>query len=305
MTEAASIPVGLPSTLARPLADQLLAPRRRFPLVRKLFKHRSFVIGLTVVALLVLAAIIGPWLTGLDPTAMRMRNRFKPPMPGLWFGADQFGRDVLTRVLHGARLSLFIGLSVALMSGAIGALIGICAGYFRRLDSLLMRFMDALLAFPAILLAIGISAALGPQTTSVIIALGVAYVPRTARITRASTLVIREMEYVEAARLSGAGHVRMILRHILPNCMGPLVVQLTFVFAYAILAEAALSFLGIGPPPPAPSWGNIIAEGRDYSIEAWWIMLFPGLAISLAALGMNLLGDGLRDVLDPRLKVET
>ena len=305
MTEAASITAGLPNALARPAVEQLLAPRRRFPLVRKLFKHRSFVIGLTVVALLVLAAIIGPWLTGLDPTAMRMRNRFKPPMPGLWFGADQFGRDVLTRVLHGARLSLFIGLSVALMSGAIGALIGICAGYFRRLDSLLMRFMDALLAFPAILLAIGISAALGPQTTSVIIALGVAYVPRTARITRASTLVIREMEYVEAARLSGAGHVRMILRHILPNCMGPLVVQLTFVFAYAILAEAALSFLGIGPPPPAPSWGNIIAEGRDYSIEAWWIMLFPGLAISLAALGMNLLGDGLRGVLDPRLKVET
>ncbi len=305
MTEAASITAGLPNALARPAVEQLLAPRRRFPLVRKLFKHRSFVIGLTVVALLVLAAIVGPWLTGLDPTAMRMRNRFKPPMPGLWFGADQFGRDVLTRVLHGARLSLFIGLSVALMSGAIGALIGICAGYFRRLDSLLMRFMDALLAFPAILLAIGISAALGPQTTSVIIALGVAYVPRTARITRASTLVIREMEYVEAARLSGAGHVRMILRHILPNCMGPLVVQLTFVFAYAILAEAALSFLGIGPPPPAPSWGNIIAEGRDYSIEAWWIMLFPGLAISLAALGMNLLGDGLRDVLDPRLKVET
>ncbi|MEO8278506.1 MAG: ABC transporter permease [Ideonella sp.] len=295
----------LATPVSRPAAEQLLAPRRRFPLVRKLFKHRSFVIGLSIVTLLVLAAIIGPWLTGLDPTSMRMRNRFKPPMPGIWFGADQFGRDVLTRVLHGARLSLFIGLSVALMSGAIGTLIGICAGYFRRLDSLLMRCMDALLAFPAILLAIGISAALGPQTTSVIIALGVAYVPRTARITRASTLVIREMEYVEAARLSGAGHLRMIFRHILPNCMGPLVVQLTFVFAYAILAEAALSFLGIGPPPPAPSWGNIIAEGRDYSIEAWWIMLFPGLAISMAALGMNLLGDGLRDVLDPRLKVET
>ena len=305
MTEAATLTAAMGNPLARPAAEQLLAPRRRFPLVRKLFKHRSFVIGLSIVTVLVLAAIIGPWLTGLDPTSMRMRNRFKPPMPGIWFGADQFGRDVLTRVLHGARLSLFIGLSVALMSGAIGTMIGICAGYFRRLDSLLMRFMDALLAFPAILLAIGISAALGPQTTSVIIALGVAYVPRTARITRASTLVIREMEYVEAARLSGAGHLRMIFRHILPNCMGPLVVQLTFVFAYAILAEAALSFLGIGPPPPAPSWGNIIAEGRDYSIEAWWIMLFPGLAISMAALGMNLLGDGLRDVLDPRLKVET
>lgn len=304
MTEAATLR-GPQAALSPSEAEQLLAPRRRFRLVRKLFKHRSFVIGLAIVVLLVLAAIVGPWLTGLDPTAMRMRNRFKPPMEGLWFGADQFGRDMLTRVLHGARLSLFIGLSVAVLSGIVGTLIGIAAGYFRRLDSLLMRCMDALLAFPAILLAIGISAALGPQTTSVIVALAVAYVPRTARITRASTLVIREMEYVEAARLAGAGHLRMIFKHILPNCMGPLVVQLTFVFAYAILAEAALSFLGIGPPPPAPSWGNIIAEGRDYSVEAWWIMLFPGLAISLAALGMNLLGDGLRDVLDPRLKLET
>jgi peptide/nickel transport system permease protein len=244
-------------------------------------------------------------LTGIDPTSMRIRNRFKPPSEAFLFGTDQFGRDVLTRVLHGARLSLAIGLSVAVLSGLVGTAIGIAAGYFRRLDSLLMRCMDALLAFPAILLAIGISAALGPQTTSVIVALSVAYVPRTARITRASTLVIREMEYMEAARLAGGSHLRMIFRHILPNCMGPLVVQLTFVFAYAILAEAALSFLGIGPPPPAPSWGNIIAEGRDYSIEAWWIMLFPGIAISLAALGMNLLGDGLRDVLDPRLKVES
>ena len=286
-------------------ADALLAPRRRFRTTRKLLRHRSFMIGLAIVLLLILAAIIGPMLTGLDPTSMRIRNRFKPPSEAFLFGTDQFGRDMLTRVLHGARLSLAIGLSVALLSGLVGTAIGIASGYFRRLDSLLMRCMDALLAFPAILLAIGISAALGPQTTSVIIALGVAYVPRTARITRASTLVIREMEYMEAARLAGASHLRMIFRHILPNCMGPLVVQLTFVFAYAILAEAALSFLGIGPPPPAPSWGNIIAEGRDYSIEAWWIMLFPGIAISLAALGMNLLGDGLRDVLDPRLKVES
>lgn len=304
MTEATVLRAGMDASTPV-AAPQVLAPRRRFPLLRKLLRHRSFMIGLVIVCLLVTAAIVGPWLTGLDPTAMRMRNRFKPPGPGLWFGADQFGRDVLTRVLHGARLSLFIGLSVALLSGGVGTMIGITAGYFRHLDAVLMRSMDALLAFPAILLAIGISAALGPQATSVIVALSVAYVPRTARITRASTLVIREMEYVEAARLSGASHVRMILRHILPNCMGPLVVQLTFVFAYAILAEAALSFLGIGPPPPAPSWGNIIAEGRDFSIEAWWIMLFPGVAISLAALGMNLLGDGLRDVLDPRLKVET
>ncbi len=309
MTEATAsshaLTGGSAGTSAVADADALLAPRRRFRTVRKLFRHRSFVIGLAVVLLLVLAAIIGPMLTGVDPTSMRIRNRFKPPSEAFLFGTDQFGRDVLTRVLHGARLSLAIGLSVAMLSGLVGSAIGIAAGYFRRLDSLLMRCMDALLAFPAILLAIGISAALGPQTTSVIVALSVAYVPRTARITRASTLVIREMEYMEAARLAGGSHLRMIFRHILPNCMGPLVVQLTFVFAYAILAEAALSFLGIGPPPPAPSWGNIIAEGRDYSIEAWWIMLFPGIAISLAALGMNLLGDGLRDVLDPRLKVES
>ncbi len=306
MTDATALKIaGDAMAPAQAQPEQLLAPRRKLRILRKLVRHRSFMIGLAIVLVLLIAAIVGPMLTGMEPTQMRMRNRFKPPMPGLWFGADQFGRDVLTRVLHGARLSLFIGLSVALMSGVIGGIVGVAAGYFRRLDSLLMRCMDALLAFPAILLAIGISAALGPQTLSVIVALGIAYVPRTALITRASTLVIREMEYVEAARLAGASHLRMIFRHILPNCMGPLVVQLTFVFAYAILAEATLSFLGIGPPPPAPSWGNIIAEGRDFAVEAWWIMLFPGLAISLAALGMNLLGDGLRDVLDPRLKVET
>jgi peptide/nickel transport system permease protein len=146
---------------------------------------------------------------------------------------------------------------------------------------------------------------MGPDIGSLIIALSVAYVPRTARIVRASALVVRELEFVDASRVAGAGSPRIILRHLLPNCMGPLLVQLTFVFAYAILAEAALSFLGIGPPPPTPSWGNIIAEGRDQAVEAWWIMFFPGAAISLATLGINLLGDGLRDVLDPRLKIES
>jgi peptide/nickel transport system permease protein len=186
----------------------------------------------------------------------------------------------------------------------VGAIVGVLAAQYRRLDPVLMRFMDALMAFPAILLAIGLAAALGPGLFNLIIALSVAYMPRTARLVRASALVVRELEFVDAARVAGAGSLRIMLRHLLPNCMGPLLVQLTFVFAYAILAEAALSFLGIGPPPPAPSWGNIVAEGRDHAVDAWWIMLFPGIAISLAALGMNLLGDGLRDVLDPRLKVE-
>lgn len=293
------------AVLSSSSAPPLLAPRRRWPLARKLLAHRSFRIGLTIVLLLALAALIGPWLRDIEPTAMRVRYRFKPPSWQFPFGADGYGRDVLSRVLHGARLSLWVGLAVALISGTVGAAVGVIAGHFRRLDGVLMRCMDALMAFPAILLAIGIGAALGPQTTSVIVALGVAYVPRTARIVRSSVLVIREAEYVEAARVAGAGALRIIGRHLLPNCTGALVVQMTFVFAYAILAEAALSFLGIGAPPPTPSWGNIIAEGRDHSVEAWWIMLFPGLAISLAALGANLLGDGLRDVLDPRLKVES
>lgn len=291
-------------TASAPPVIELLAPRRRFPVLRKLIRHRSFCIGATIVLVLVIAALLGPALRGMDPSSMQVRFRYRPPSALFPFGADGFGRDVLTRVLYGARLSLFIGLSVALLSGLSGTIIGIVAGHFRMLDSLLMRCMDALMAFPAILLAIGISAALGPQTGSVIVALAVAYVPRTARIVRASALVIREMEYIEAARVGGAGHLRIILKHLLPNCVGPLVVQLTFVFAYAILAEAALSFLGVGPPPPTASLGNIIAEGRDYSVEAWWIMLFPGIAISLAALGMNLLGDGLRDALDTRLKME-
>ena len=268
-------------------------------------RHRSFRIGFVLVAALALLAVLAPWISDIDPTSMKIRARFKPPSADFWFGADMFGRDVFTRVLHGARLSLFIGLSVALLAGAIGAALGLVSAYFRALDAILMRFTDALLAFPAILLAIGINAALGPQIHSVVVALAAAYVPRTARIVRASALVIRELDYVDAARVAGAGPWRIILRHLLPNSLPPLLVAMTFIFAYAILAEAALSFLGIGPPPPAPSWGNIVSEGRDYSVEAWWIMLFPGLGISLAALGMNLLGDGLRDVLDPRLKIES
>lgn len=293
--------------VARPLdtAAQVVPERRRFLLARRLMRHRSFRIGFCIVAMLVVAAALAPVITSGDPTGMQIRFRFHPPSWQFPFGTDMFGRDVFTRVLYGAQLSLWIGFTASVLAAVGGAVLGLTAAYFKPLDSLLMRFTDALLAFPAILLAIGINAALGPQIQSVIIALAAAYVPRTARIVRASGLVIRELDYIDAARVSGAGAVRIIFRHMLPNCLAPLLVALTFIFAYAILAEAALSFLGIGPPPPIPSWGNIVAEGRDYSVEAWWIMLFPGLGISLAALGMNLLGDGLRDVLDPRLKIES
>jgi peptide/nickel transport system permease protein len=285
-------------------ADRLTR-RRRFPILRRLLQHGSFRIGAILVLAMVLAAIFAPLITQVHPTAMRIRFRFRPPSAEFPFGTDMFGRSIFSRVLYGARLSLWIGFGVAVFSGLLGALLGVLSAQWRRIDGLLMRLMDALAAFPAIVLAIGLGAALGPASGSLIIALTIAYIPRTARVVRASALIIRELDYVEAARVSGAGSMRIVLRHLLPNCASPLLVQMTFVFAYAILAEAALSFIGIGPPPPAPSWGNIVAEGRDYAVEAWWIMLFPGIAISLAALGMNLLGDGLRDVLDPRMKVET
>jgi peptide/nickel transport system permease protein len=279
-----------------------LAPRQRFMLLRRLATHRSFQIGFAVVLLLALAAVFAPLLSGLDPSAMKVRARFKPPSQTYLFGTDMFGRDIFTRVLYGARVSLWVGLVVACVSGFLGALIGILAAQFRALDALVMRLMDALMSFPAILLALGITAALGPRMESVIIALSVAYVPAGVRLVRASALVVRELDYVQAARIAGASQLRIMLRHILPNSVGPLLVHMSFVFAYSILAEAALSFLGVGVQPPTSSWGNIIAEGRDYATQAWWVMLFPGLGISLAALGLNLLGDGLRDVLDPRLK---
>jgi peptide/nickel transport system permease protein len=207
-------------------------------------------------------------------------------------------------VIFGAQLSLLIGLWVVVLNAVFGVLLGAIAGYFSRLDGPLMRLADALMAFPSVLLAIGIAAALGPSTTTVVIALAVVYIPRTARILRASVLVVRELDYVQAARVAGASHWHILFRHILPNSMAPLIVQLSFVFAYAVLSEAVLSFLGLGAPPTTPSWGILIAEGRGYIREAWWLTFMPGAAIAVTVLGVNLLGDGLRDVLDPRLKIE-
>jgi peptide/nickel transport system permease protein len=251
---------------------------------------------------LALGAILAPLISPIDPAAMKVRFRFRAPSQAFWFGTDQFGRDVFTRVLYGARISLLVGLAVCLTSGLCSAVIGVVAAQFRKLDGAIMRLMDALMSFPAILLALGIAAALGPSVSSVVAALSVAYIPAGVRIVRAAGLTVREMDYVQSAVISGASSLRIVVRHILPNCFSPLLVHLTFIFAYAMLAEAALSFLGVGIQPPIASWGNIIAEGRDYATEAWWIMLFPGIAISLAALSLNLLGDALGDLLDPRLK---
>jgi peptide/nickel transport system permease protein len=227
----------------------------------------------------------------------------QPPSATYWLGTDHFGRDILSRILHGARISLQIGFAVALATGVLGVIIGASAGYFRRLDSPIMRLMDAFMAFPSIILAIAISSVLGASVTNVIIALSIAATPHTARIVRASVMVVREMEYVEAARALGAGHTRILLRHILANSMAPLVVRMTYVFAVAILNEAVLSYIGVGPPPPTPTFGAIIANGRDFIVAAPWITVAPGLTVLISVLGLNLLGDGLRDVLDPRMSV--
>ena len=248
-----------------------------------------------------LAQVIAP----LDPTKLAMRFKFRAPgVDGYLFGTDNFGRSLWSRVVWGAQLSLYIGFSVVALNAVFGTLIGASAGYFRRIDNALMRVNDALMAFPAILLAIAITAVLGPSTFNAILALSIVYIPRTARIVRASVIVLREMEYVQAAVAAGAGHWRILRRHILPNAMAPLIVQLSFLFAYAVLSEATLSFLGLGAVPPTPTWGNIMAEGRQYLVEAPWIITIPGIALMITVMGLNLLGDGLRDVLDPRLMIQ-
>jgi peptide/nickel transport system permease protein len=270
----------------------------------RLFHHKLFVTGFVVVAVFVLVALLAPWIAPVDPDKLAMRYRFLPPSSEHLFGTDNFGRSLWSRVIWGARLSLIIGASVVAINAIFGMIIGAIAGYFRPLDNVLMRINDALMAFPAVLLAIAVTSVLGPSVNDVIIALAIVYTPRTARIVRSSVIVLREMEYVQAAVAAGAGHGRILSKHILPNAMAPLIVQLSFLFAYAVLTEATLSFLGVGAVPPTPTWGNIMAEGRQYMIDAPWIIAIPGAALMVTVLGLNLLGDGLRDVLDPRLRMQ-
>lgn len=298
MTDAGAVQAG-----ADPLR-QLLGRLRRSKAARRLLHHRLFMTGLTLFALVVLMALSANVLAPHLPNQNNFRYRLGAPTGVFLLGTDGFGRDVLSRVIYGARVSLRIGLMVVVMNAILGTLIGAGAGSVRALDNVVMRVMDGLMAFPAILLAIALAATLGSSEANVVIALTIAYTPRTARIVRASVLVVRELDYVQAALAAGAGYLRILFRHILANSLAPLIVQLTFIFAVSILAEAVLSFIGVGPPPPAPTWGNVIAEGRNYIREAPWISLFPGVAIGITVLGLNLLGDGLRDVLDPRIKVE-
>jgi peptide/nickel transport system permease protein len=267
---------------------------------RFLRRQPTLVIGLAVLLLILVAGVLAPmWWTG-DPQQMRPGQRLQPPSFVRWFGSDQFGRDVYTRTLYGARVSLVVGAAVALVSLAFGTMLGLVIGFYRRLDAVMMRVMDGLMAIPAILLALALMAMMRGSVRNVIIALVIPEIPRVVRLVRASVLSLREHTMVEGARALGVRTPRILVRYILPALVAPLLVQATYVCASAILFEAYLSFLGAGTPPHIPSWGNIMAEGKTYVQLAFWIILFPGLFLAVTVLAVNLVGDGLRDLLKIR-----
>jgi peptide/nickel transport system permease protein len=280
--------------------DNVLPPvNRKKIIVRRFLANRLAVTGTVLVLCITIVCLLAPLLTSYDPLEMTVQDRLKPPSASHWFGTDEFGRDIFSRVVYGSRISMLVGFSVVLVTSALGLIFGLYSAYYRSLDNFLMRINDGLMAFPAILLAIAIMAALGPKMSNVIIALSVVYTPAVARAVRSAAITVREQTYIEAIRALGGKSWRIIWQHIAPNCVSPLIVQATFIFAYAVIIEASLSFLGAGTPPPEPSWGNILNDGRTLMKQAWWMTVFPGIAIMVTVLGLNLLGDGLRDLLDP------
>jgi peptide/nickel transport system permease protein len=266
-------------------------------------KNRLAVGGLILIIIIFLTAIFAAVLSPYDPDKTDVSLKLKPPSSHNYLGTDQLGRDVLSRMLYGSRISLTVGFIAVVISIFIGILIGATAGYYGRwLDSVLMRFVDTMLCFPSFFLILTVVALLGPSIYNIMIVIGITSWMGTARFVRAEFLSLRERDYVQAARSLGVRDGRIIFRHILPNALAPVFVTATLSVASAILIEASLSFLGFGVQPPAPSWGNILTEGRTYIFDSWWLTVFPGLAILLAVLSFNLVGDGLRDALDPRLR---
>ncbi len=271
--------------------------------IRAFRRHRSGMLGLLITVLLVAVALAAPLLARHDPLTMLAEARFQPPSATHYFGTDEFGRDLFSRVIYGARVAFRVGTLAIALAALIGVTLGLLAGYLGGwIDSITMRIFDALLAFPAILLAIVILAVLGPGLFNAMLAVAIVNIPAFARLTRANVLVEKQKEYVEAARATGVRTGRILRRTILPNILATIIVQITVSFAGAVLLESSLSFLGLGVPLPAPSWGSMLSIGRGYMAYAPWYALFPGLAIMLLVLGIYLLGDGLRDVLDPRRK---
>ena len=264
-------------------------------------RHPTAIIGAVILLLMIVIAFAAPWLGTIDPQAVAPIRRLRQPSAQYWFGTDMLGRDVYSRVLYGARVSLTVGLAVALLATVIGLAIGLVTGYIRLLDAIVMRVMDGLMSIPSILLAIALMALTKASIQNVIIAITLAEVPRVVRLVRGLVLTLREQPYVEAAIAAGTGVPRILIRHILPNTVAPLLVQATYVCASAMITEAILSFIGAGTPPNIPSWGNIMAEARSLFQLAGYLIIFPGLCLSLTVLAVNMLGDGLRDALDPRL----
>jgi len=286
------------------IADTVAAPEAMPPRRRRLRLLRRYPIpaaGAALLLALIACSVGAPWVAPHDPIEMNVVDRLMPPGGDYLFGTDAYGRDILSRTLYGGRVSLLIGLAVALASTVLGLFIGVIAGYFRLADAIIMRVMDGLMAIPGILLAIALMSLTRASIWVVIVAITVPEVPRVVRLVRSVVLSVREQTYIQAASAIGTRFPRLMRKHILPNTMAPLIVQATYICASAVLVESYLSFLGVGTPPEIPSWGNIIAEGRLYVQIAFWNILFPGIFLALMVLSINVLGDGLRDMLDPRL----
>lgn len=279
-----------------------LIKEQRQLFLRRFLSNRLVMTGSVILILIGLIALLAPVIAGQSPYEYSALARLQPPGPEHLFGTDNLGRDLFSRTVHGTRTSMAVGLSVTVITAFFGMVVGLYSAYYRVLDHVLMRICDGLMAFPAILLAIAIMAALGANEVNVVLALSFVMVPTVARVIRSAALVVKEQTYIEALKSQGAGSARIIWRHIAPNTLSQLIIQLTYVFAISIIIEASLSFLGVGIPAPAPSWGNIIYEGKLVIYKAWWMTVFPGAFIILSVLSLNLFGDGLRDLLDPHAR---
>ena len=283
------------------VTERTLSRARRSPLVEALLANRVALFSGVLLIAIVLSAVFAALITGDDALLIRPRQRLRPPGADFWFGTDALGRDVFALVLHGGRISMLVGLLAALAGAAIGTVVGLLTGYLRWLDPIVMRVMDGIMAIPGILFAVALVSLVGPSLVTIVAAITFAEIPRVTRLVRSVVLSVREEAYVRAAEGLGIPPLRVLVRHILPSCIAPLIVQTTYMFAAAILSEAVLGFLGVGFPPDLPSWGNVLAEGRAVFQRAPWTIIAPGLFLAVTVMAVNLLGDGLRDRLDPRL----
>ncbi len=289
-----------PVTLRTPLAERAAVSQRQL-FFRRLKQSKQAIVGLVIIGLLILIAIFAPWLAPQSPTQQNLMDQFIPPSSAHWFGTDEFGRDILSRIVHGARISLQVGMIAVGIAIVVGTAIGLLAGYYGGwFDMVSQRLIDVMLAFPGLLLALAIIAVLGTGIQNVMIAVGIGSIPSYARLVRAQVMSAKELDYVEAARSMGARDHRLLIKHIFPNVISSLIVLSSLGIAGAILSAAALSFIGLGAQPPMPEWGAMLSQGRDFLRDQWWITTFPGIFIAITVLGFNLVGDGLRDAFDPQ-----